>query len=836
MGRLRIFLSYTGEKDNTYAMLKAASAETYRGMRAVIGCMDDSFAASLGNIDIKMIPLRDGCIDTDALRAEKPDLVLIDDAAASNPPGSRNRRRYEDILELMDAGSEIFCTLDISQVEDAADEASAVTGKDPGRTVPGSFLDRAERVEITYSESGGMDPRKARALRTLAEKRVSGIAGPDGEPPEASRADPGEHVLVCLSSSPSNARIIRSAARMAKAFGGRFTALFVETPALRNMSESDRLRLEENRNLAARLGAYPETVYGDDVAYQIAEYSALCGVTRIVVGRSTVRKHFWNSPSLTDRLLDYASNVDIHIIPDSIPSGGYRENREGSPMFSEGLRQIVINALTSLFILAAATALSIAFYNMHFSDSNIIMVYILGALLTSIATSHRIYSLVSSVGSVFIYNYLFTEPRYSLAAYDTGYPVTFIVMFLTAYVTGTLAARYKAQAGEAAKNAYRTKVLFDADRMMSKAGDAGDILSAAGSQIARLLRRSIVITDPSGSIKPFAPDGAVSDSPGFEVNDECARWVIENGRSAGRGTDYMPAAKEVYHPVSVNMTVYAAVGIDVSDGPIDAAENSMLLSILGEAALALENEKNLREKEEAAVLARGEQLRANILRAISHDLRTPLTVISGNAGNLIRNSAVFDEETKQAIYRDIQEDSGWLVNMVENLLYATRIEEGRMSLDRTAESLGDIIEEALSHIKDTTGRSICVNIPDDLILVRADPKLIVQVVINLVDNAFKYSPVGSPVTLTAGKRGKEAFISVADEGRGIPDEEKEKIFERFYRMEEGKTDTRRSLGLGLYLARCIVEAHGGTIRAEDNHPAGTILTFTLPLEDIVNEQ
>ena len=193
------------------------------------------------------------------------------------------------------------------------------------------------------------------------------------------------------------------------------------------------------------------------------------------------------------------------------------------------------------------------------------MVYILGALVTSVATSHRIYSLVSSVSSVFIYNYLFTEPRYSLAAYDTGYPVTFIVMFLTAYITGTLAARYKAQAGEAAKNAYRTKVLFDADRMMSKAGDAEDILSAAGSQIARLLRRRTVITGSAGSVQAFAPDGEEIDPAQVQTDSECARWVLENGRNAGRGTDHMPAVKEAFYPVSANMTVYAAVGIDVSD-------------------------------------------------------------------------------------------------------------------------------------------------------------------------------------------------------------------------------------------------------------------------------
>jgi len=249
----------------------------------------------------------------------------------------------------------------------------------------------------------------------------------------------------------------------------------------------------------------------------------------------------------------------------------------------------------------------------------------------------------------------------------------------------------------------------------------------------------------------------------------------------------------------------------------------------------VENARNLKEKEESKVLARGEQLRANILRSISHDLRTPLTVISGNAGNLIRNSDKFDEDTRQSIYRDIYEDSRWLVNMVENLLYATRIEDGKMELKRSAESLGDIVDEAAGHIRDLSGRRLSILKPDDLIVVRADARLIVQVITNLADNAFKYSPASTPVVLSYDRDGGSAVVRVSDLGPGIPDGEKEKVFERFYRMEGGSSEARRSLGLGLYLCRCIIEAHGGTIRVEDNVPEGSVFIFTLPLEEIGNE-
>ena len=274
------------------------------------------------------------------------------------------------------------------------------------------------------------------------------------------------------------------------------------------------------------------------------------------------------------------------------------------------------------------------------------------------------------------------------------------------------------------------------------------------------------------------------------------------------------------------------IGIDAEDAPLDASEHGILLSILGETALALENEKNIREKEAAAVLAESEQLRANLLRTISHDLRTPLTSISGNASNLMSNSRNFDEETKQQIYSDIYDDSMWLVDLVENLLYATRIEEGRMTLRTTTELISDIIEEAMQHIRrKVNGHSLRVSCGEELLLVRVDAKLVVQVIINIVDNAVKYTMPGTSIEITASKKDGMAEISISDTGSGISDEEKEKIFDKFYCGNHKIADNRRSLGLGLYLCKAIIEAHGGSISVTDNQPRGAVFRFTLPLEE-----
>jgi len=644
------------------------------------------------------------------------------------------------------------------------------------------------------------------------------------------------HILVCLSSAPSNARIIRTAASMARAFGGKFTALFVETPDFAVATKENKDRLLANQTLARTCGAQTETVYGDDVPHLIAEYARLSGVTQIVLGRSAVaRRRFLVKPTLTEQLLQYAPEIDIHIIPDKTAEAPYYPRRA----HAHGGAGVLRNIIKSMLILAGATALSLVFHGYGFTDSNIIMVYILGVLLTSIVTSHQLYSLVSSIASVVIFNYLFTYPRFSLTAYGTGYPVTFFVMFLTAYITGTFAIRYKEQARHSARIAERTRILFETDQILSRAKGKKEILGAAAGQIRKLLGRSIVIFDgENGKLeKPqlflLKDDHAPLDA---EVELNTAQWVFENNHAAGATTKMMPEARYMYLALRVGDRVYGVVGINVQESALDAFEHGMLLSVLGECALALENEKNAREKEKAAIWAREEQLRANMLRTISHDLRTPLTAISGHASNLLSSENSFDEETKRQLYKDIYEDSVWLTGLVENILYTTRIEEGRMALRKSPELLEELLEAGVRHAKGNAGACrIELSCEEEFLLVHVDARLIVQVVLNIVDNAVKHMPQGGVIRVHAMRAGDMARISIADTGSGVPDEEKERVFEKFYSGANRVSDNRRSLGLGLYLCRAIVEAHDGTIGVSDNQPSGSVFHFTLPLEEMMDE-
>ena len=651
-----------------------------------------------------------------------------------------------------------------------------------------------------------------------------------------------ERILVCLSSSPSNGKIIRTAAQMAEAFNGTLTALFVETPLAGKMGKEDQERLKGNIKLAKQSGAEIETVYGDDISFQIAEFARLSGITRIVIGRSAAKKKgVLAGTSLVEKLIDHAPEMEIYIIPDS--QMGPEVIRKWNRLAQKNAFSFKA-AVKSAGILFAATAVGWLFEKLKLTDANIITVYILGVLLISIVTEGWFYSFSSTIASVLIFNFLFTAPRFTLRAYDRSYPFTFAVMFLAALITGSLASRLKQHAGQAARDAYRLKVLLDTNQLLQQAKGKTEILEGAAQQIVKLLKRETVIYDvkdgklehPLRRVPQGEEDITIEDEA---CEEQAAAWALENNRHAGTGTDHFKQAKRQYLAIRVNSTVYGVVGIMIQKQPLDAFENSVLLSILGECALALENDKNVREKEEAAILAKNEQLRANLLRTISHDLRTPLTSISGNANNLLYNESCLDAQMRRQIYGDIYDDSMWLIDLVENLLSVTRIEEGRMQIRQSAELVDEVIKEALKHTgQSRTGRTIKVEEEDELILAKMDARLIVQVLINLIGNAVKYTPQGTDITVRVKKEKAEnaersqVIISVCDLGNGIPDDRKERVFDMFYTGSDQVADSRRSLGLGLGLCRSIINAHGGKIWISDNIPHGAVVTFTLPAEEV----
>ncbi|MCC8128117.1 MAG: DUF4118 domain-containing protein [Clostridiales bacterium] len=603
---------------------------------------------------------------------------------------------------------------------------------------------------------------------------------------------PGEHILVCLSSAPSNARIIKTAAQLAHAFDAGFTALYVRTANADRMNDADKKRLHRHIALAEQLGAAISTVYGEDIPYQIAEYARLSGVTRIVIGRSNItRRHIWSKPPLTEKLIAILPDLDIYIIPDSSGENNYQAGRTPftHPFLPSG-KDLAVTAL----LLAASTGIGFLFDTLHFTEANIITIYILGVMLTALFAASYVCSIISSLASVLAFNYFFTEPKLTFHAYESGYPATFAIMLIASLIIGMLADRLKEHAEQSAQSAFRTKILFDTNQLLQKGNEDDDLISITVGQLVKLLDREVIVY----------PEGAGEGDKGY--------------RSL---------------PIRNQTTVFGTIGIFIGDTPLEPFENSIVLSILGECALAIENRRNAREKEQAAILARNEQLRADLLRTISHDLRTPLTSISGNAETLLTSSESLDDHTRTQILTDIYDDALWLISLVENLLSITRIEDGRMRLAMSAQLVDEVIAEALRHItRKAAEHQIVTNISDDLLLARMDSKLVIQVILNLIDNAVKYTPIGSTITISARKAGGDISVCVSDNGPGIPDQEKPHIFEMFYTGEKKAADSHRSLGLGLALCKSIINAHGGELTLTDHQPHGCTFTFTLPSSEV----
>ena len=805
-GLLKIFFGMAPGVGKTYAMLEAAHHAKEMGVDVVAGYIEPhvrpetlALLDGLEQLPNKEIPYKNITLrefDLDGALARKPQLILVDELAHTNAAGSRHRKRYQDIKELLRAGISVYTTVNVQHLESLNDVVASITGIAVAERLPDRIFDRADQVEVVDIEPADLlerlkegkiyRPNQAAramdhfftlknlaALREIALRRTADRLNRAADTGVGTKAKSSEHILVCLSGAPSNANVIRTAARMAEAFRSSFTALFVETSDFKDMSDDNRSRLRANLRLAEELGARIATVYGDDTPLQIAEYARASGVTKIVLGRSNNKRFFWErSKNLVDRLNALAPDLDIHIIPDTYPA--YRAPRK-SWNLSE--RFTVKDALRTLVILAVCTMVGLAFAYLDFSEANIIMIYQLGVLVVAMVTSGRLYSLAASILSILIFNFFFTVPLFTLHFNDKSYLATFLVMFLVAFLSSSLTTRIKRQARLASRQAYRTQVLLEASQTLQKAEGQEAILEAMAVQLRKLLERTAlyypVLPDGTLGQPRFFPVEPTVDTRAYLTPDETAvaSWVQKNNKHAGATTNTLPNAKCLYLAVRGEGSALAVAGIAIEEGrEPDAFEKNLMLAIVDECGLVLEKELLGQEKHRVEEQAQQEALRANLLRAISHDLRTPLTAISGNAGILMENASVLDAAKRRQLYTSIYDDSMWLANLVENLLSVSRIENGTIRLKMEPELLEEVFQEALTHLdRKAREHTITVELPDDMLMAKMDARLIVQVVINIVNNAIKYTPPGSHVQVSARKRGESVEVRIADDGPGISD-------------------------------------------------------------------
>ncbi|MBR2727741.1 MAG: DUF4118 domain-containing protein [Solobacterium sp.] len=623
-----------------------------------------------------------------------------------------------------------------------------------------------------------------------------------------------QNILVCLSPSPSNPRVIRTAAKLFNKRTDSFIALYVGS-LNEDLSEDSQLR--RNIAYAESCGAEVQIIESSDIVLTISEFARFTGATDLFIGYS-VPSHIIQSRSIPEQLISALPETDIHIIPDTKASSYHLARRHSeAPVWN------MKDFLLVIIIMAIATGISYWFDRSIYSNSNIITIYILAVLIASILSSHQIYGILASVFYILLINFLFIEPRFTFLFYDSSYIVTYFVSFLAALITGTLAVRLKDIARQAAENAYQGKVLLDTSDQMKKATGRQEIIRIACTQLGDLLKRPVVF---------FSPDDTSEDQEETEI----LRSVCEGKQQAGAYTGRFSQHPYRYLRIASDQTVYGVLRIDMKGRSFTEFENTLLLSIINEFILALNNEHTMQEKAAAEIQAEQERYRAGLLRSLSHDLRTPLTSIIGNTSNLISMGSSMEENDKQTIYEDIREDSFWLASQMENILSMSRLENNRY-IQPSIENVEDVIQESLNHLDyRASEHTITFQRPEEALFAEMDSRLILQVLTNLINNAIKHTPVGSAITIRCTKEDGLIFISIADDGDGIPDGMKEHIFDLYYTGHRGLSETNRSMGIGLNLCAMILQAHGQKIEVLDNHPKGTIFRFSLKAKELQDER
>jgi two-component system sensor histidine kinase KdpD len=861
-GRLKIFFGYAAGVGKTYAMLEAAQHLAATGAEVVVGYAEthgraetDALLAGLETLpplqlDHRGLKLRE--FDLDAALARHPAVVLLDELAHTNPPGLRHRKRWQDVEELLDAGIGVFSTLNVQHLESINDVIRDVTGVQVRETVPDRIFDEADSVKIIDLPPGELLERlrqgkvyvPARAahalehffngpnlgsLREIALRRTADRIHGHVESTQLGKAAGHqiwritETLLVCVGPSPSSAKVIRVSRRMAASINARWIAAGVETTRTGSMRDSQRAALLQNMRLAEQLGAEIVTLSGDDVAGEIVNYAQSQHVTRIVIGKS--RESRWRAliqPNIVSQLLNKSGDIDIYVIQ------GMEEPREAPVPARAVPARRWRPYVAALGLVVMAWAVAFALKQANLSEANKAVVFLPAVVLASMWWGLGP-GVLAAVASVLAFDFFFVPPYYTFAVADIQYFLTLVVFAIVALLVGTLAARLRRQVQTSQVREKRLEVLYRLSHALSGISGPHQLAVTAQQEVATIL---------GGAVGIYLPDGpllksVVSTTEGQTVSPHelaVATWAYEHGQMAGTGTDTLPDARAIYLPLK---TPQATVGVLAVEPPstgffFSPDRRQLLETVAGQIGIALERDQLAEQRRCALIDAETEKMRSSLLSSVSHDLRTPLAVIAGTASALLEMGDAADRPMRDALLSEIYDESNRLARLVENLLSMTRLESGAIAVEKEWFPVEDVIGSALVRLrKETAGRPIGTHIPSDLPLVPLDGVLIEQVLFNLIDNALKYSPAGSPIDVFARNEQGSVVIEVADRGAGLSEDEKERVFEKLYRGTASKGGGRGA-GLGLAIASAIVNAHGGVIWAVARPGGGTLLSFRLP--------
>lgn len=635
-GKLKIFLGYAAGSGKTYTMLEAAHDAKKHGVDVVAGYIEpharpDTEALTKGlemlpplMVDYKGVQLRE--FDLDSALRRKPQLILVDELAHTNARGCRNEKRYQDVKELLRAGINVYTTINIQHLESLNDLVGSITHIEVRERIPDTVFDEADQVEVIDIEPDDLIDRmkegkiygelqaeralqnffrreKLVALREIALRRIADrvnrLAEEERSLQENQDYHTGEHILVCITAAPSSAKVIRTASRLAGAFHAKLTGLCVETPAMQEADEKTKAALRSNMELAKLLGAKIVTVFGSDVAAQIAQYAVVSNVSKIVIGKTN---HFTIRPiyrsEILEKLTYMAPNIDVYIIPDMKQTKRYRYRNRKKKKMEENWKETVRDLIMITLVITAATLMAFVFRNLDFSESETIMLFILGVLFSSYIANRKLYAVYSSLMSVLAFNFFFTKPFYSLKAYDKGYVMTFMMLFVVGMFTGTMTRKLKQQNLKNAKTAYRTEILLENSQKLRRCKSRGDVWNQVALQAGRLLNLSIFIYPVSE--KGLVTDPLLFPRKGMTVSQMeayvdagemgVARWVVANHHRAGACTHTLPDAKAMYLPIQDEESVKGVMGILLEERrPIGEFEYGLLIAMLNETGVKLQD-------------------------------------------------------------------------------------------------------------------------------------------------------------------------------------------------------------------------------------------------------
>jgi two-component system, OmpR family, sensor histidine kinase KdpD len=860
-GKLTVFFGAAPGVGKTYAMLEAARHELEQEKRDVaVGIVEthgryDTGAQLLG---LELLPRRKlkyrGVeveeLDLDAALSRRPQLLLVDELAHTNAEGSRHPKRWQDVEELLDAGIDVFSTMNVQHVESLNDVVAKVTGVRVRETVPDSVLEDAHEIKLvdlppdallerlrdgkvyvpaqaaraleSFFKKGNLIALRELSLRHTAE-RV------DAQMREYRRAQGieqtwpvVEQLLVAVSPSPYSARLIRAARRMASSLHARWVAVYVEQPSARKLHPAVETQLSRNLRLAEQLGAEVVTLSGDDAADELLSFARERNITRLIVGKPVVGAwHERFRSSLVDRLVRMGGDIDVYVTAGD--HGDEPEAPRGARR--ERLRPSSIAAAVAVSALSTAVAL-LAFGRDQLPD--VVMTFLLGIMLVSSRFELRA-SILAAFLSVAAFDFFFVPPYLTFAVADLRHATTFVVMFLVAIVISGLTQRVRNQAVAARERERRTAALYELSRELTAARDEDSVLRAGVKHLERAFSSSAAVFKPqaSGELHVIYPAGG--DSAASEHDRSIGQWVWDNQREAGLGTSTLPSATALYVPLRASGGVVGVLGLTprAPHGFDQVEQRRQIDAFATQLALGLERALLAEETTRARREMEAEQLRSALLSSVSHDLRTPLAVITGATSTLLQGDHSLEHETRTELLTTVLEEAERLNRLIGNLLDMTRLESGAVKVKKEWLPLEELVGAALDRLdRRLAGREVHVELAAELPLVPCDAVLIEQTLINLLENAAKYSagPIDLGATATAG----EVVVSVEDRGPGVPAGDETRIFEKFQRAaHEGSPD---GVGLGLTICRAIVAAHGGRIWVEGREGGGAAFRFTLPID------